>query len=62
VKINWDASVNRQQKQMGAGVVARDSDGGVLAMHCITKNSITFSFVYGEDREWRSDPLFMWRM
>jgi hypothetical protein len=41
VKINWDASVNRQQKQMGAGVVARDSDGGVLAMHCITKNSIT---------------------
>jgi hypothetical protein len=41
VKINWDASVNKQQKKMGAGVVVRDSAGGVLAMYCMTKDSIT---------------------
>jgi ribonuclease HI len=40
VKVNWDASVNKLQNKMGAGVVVRDSTGAVLAMLCTTKNSI----------------------
>jgi hypothetical protein len=41
VKINWDASIKKQHKKMGVGVVARDSDRAVLAMYCLTKGSIT---------------------
>jgi hypothetical protein len=50
LKINWDASVNKQQKKMGAGVVVRDSAEGVLAMQCLTKGSIIS--LSGRGQQW----------
>lgn len=34
VKVNWDASINKHQAQMGVGVIVRDHASKVLAMLC----------------------------
>jgi hypothetical protein len=40
VKVNWDASVNKNQAQMGVGVTTCDHTGKVLAMFCATEGFI----------------------
>ncbi|XP_059458269.1 uncharacterized protein LOC132187853 [Corylus avellana] len=40
VKINWDASVDKQRNRMGVGVVIRDHEGGVVAMFCTSKEFV----------------------
>ena len=57
VKINWDASVNKHHKKMGAGVVVRDSTRVVLAMHCITKGSINFHSLVETVGSWTTMEL-----
>lgn len=37
IKINWDASTNKQWKCVGIGVIARDSAGCFLGARCMAK-------------------------
>jgi hypothetical protein len=41
VKLNWDAAINRRSKRMGAGVIARDETGMVVAALSASRPSIT---------------------
>jgi hypothetical protein len=40
VKVNWDASISKQQNKMGVGIAVRDHTGQVLVMACATKDFI----------------------
>jgi ribonuclease HI len=40
VKINWDASISKQQNRMGVGISVRDHTGKVVVMACATKDFI----------------------
>jgi hypothetical protein len=40
VKVNWDASISKQQNKMGAGIAVRNHTGQVLVMACATKTSL----------------------
>jgi ribonuclease HI len=37
VKINWDASIDKQGKRMGVGALVRDHEGKVRGGKCVTK-------------------------
>jgi hypothetical protein len=41
VKLNWDAAINRRSNRMGAGVIARDETGMVVAALSASRPSIT---------------------
>ena len=40
VKVNWDASISKQQNKMGVGLAVRDHTGQVWVMACATKDFI----------------------
>jgi hypothetical protein len=41
IKTNWDASLDKNGKQMGVGILVRDQGESVLAAKCVTKPLIT---------------------
>jgi ribonuclease HI len=41
IKVNWDASIDKEGKRMGMGVVARDHEGEVVATLCAQIRYIT---------------------
>jgi hypothetical protein len=43
IKVNWDASINKNKGWIGMGMIARDSNGACLGAKSVTKELITDS-------------------
>jgi hypothetical protein len=41
IKLNWDSALNRGKHLMGVGVIARDSEGQVVASMCSVQHHIS---------------------
>jgi hypothetical protein len=37
IRINWNATVDKNKKRIGVGIIAKDHDGNALASMCSTK-------------------------
>jgi hypothetical protein len=44
-KLNWDAALDKNQRLIGVGIVARDSEGKVIAVMCSSQRYISDSSV-----------------
>ena len=58
VKINWDASIDKQGQRMGVGILVRDHEGKVRGAKCVTKPFIDDLAVVEEVRAWHAVELF----
>jgi hypothetical protein len=57
LKLNWDASIEKNGRKMKVGIVIRDQEGALLVANCITKIGLTNPSVAEAMGAWQSASL-----